>query len=71
MAKGAGGSYVYMELSWDANNRAKISEVRIMRSDSKLSIDDVRAKGYSGMSNDFNEGRGHDYVYVIWKTIQT
>ncbi|USP80418.1 hypothetical protein yc1106_07692 [Curvularia clavata] len=71
MAKGAGGSFVFMELSWDQNNKQKMSDVKIIRGGDKLTIDDVRKRGYNNMSNDFNEGRGHDYVYLVWNTIST
>lgn len=60
-----------MELGWDTNNKQKMSDLAILRSGSALSIDEVRPKGYSNMSNDFNEGRGHDYVYLVWNTVQT
>ncbi|KAK9773261.1 hypothetical protein AB5N19_00159 [Seiridium cardinale] len=66
LAEGAGGSYVYLEADWNHSTSWKVSDIKLMRSDNALTLDNVRARGYSAMSNDINSGRGHDFLYVIW-----
>lgn len=70
LAKGAGGRYIYLEETADQNNRDKITFAALLRSDECKSLSDVQARGFDGMSNDINTGRGHGYLYVVWKTFK-
>ncbi|KAJ9655943.1 hypothetical protein H2198_005291 [Neophaeococcomyces mojaviensis] len=67
LSKGAGGTYVYLECERNASDH-RITEVRLLRSSEKSDIDYVRSRGYDGMTGDICDGRGGDYVYLIWKT---
>ncbi|KAL4985164.1 hypothetical protein BDW68DRAFT_165635 [Aspergillus falconensis] len=65
LAKGAGGDYRYLRLERDGGN--KIMEVRLLRRNDEADFAAVRALGFDGLSGDINEGRGGDYLYVVWK----
>ncbi|KAJ3557903.1 hypothetical protein NM688_g1217 [Phlebia brevispora] len=66
LAKGAGGSYRYLLPLRDATNDRKITNIRLLRSSSALT---TPPDGYTGMTSDLNEGRGGDFLYVIWTEI--
>ncbi|GIZ44671.1 hypothetical protein CKM354_000786200 [Cercospora kikuchii] len=68
VAKGCGGDCVYLEEFRDENDRTKIQEISIVRSDTELNEDDFRMRGFSGWTGDVCRGRGGDYVHVAWKT---
>ena len=70
LAKGCGGDFVYLVEHRDPNNPYKISEIALLRSGDKKTIEDVQSRGYSGMTGDVCDNRGGDYVYIIWKTVR-
>ncbi|KIM22137.1 hypothetical protein M408DRAFT_57426, partial [Serendipita vermifera MAFF 305830] len=69
LAKGAGGDYRYLIPRIDCLNNHKIIEIRLMRSSSSVQHP---PEGYSGMSNNINQGRENkgDHLYVVWKTAE-
>ncbi|KAL4803080.1 hypothetical protein BDV18DRAFT_163605 [Aspergillus unguis] len=69
LAKGAGGEYRYLDIGRNPAIRDKIVDVRMLRSEGKQSSQDAKNQGFPGISNDFNVNRNHDWLYLIWKTI--
>ncbi|RDW65891.1 uncharacterized protein DSM5745_09630 [Aspergillus mulundensis] len=65
LAKGAGGDYRYLRLERDGG--AKISEVKLLRRGDGVDFAAVQALGFQGVSGDINEGRGGDFLYLVWK----
>ncbi|KAJ3559519.1 hypothetical protein NM688_g292 [Phlebia brevispora] len=64
LAKGAGGSYRYIVPVSDASNDRRITYIRLLRTHSAVS---TPPNGYSGMSTNLNDGRGGDFLYLIWR----
>ena len=69
LASGAGGTYRYLQIGRNPNVRDKIVDIRMIRSKIEITGKSLTDLGYDGISNDFNADRGHDYLYLIWKTI--
>ena len=44
-----------------------MTDAALWRCDGQKSRADAQGKGWDYISNDINEGRGHDYLYVVWK----
>ncbi|KAH7136842.1 hypothetical protein B0J13DRAFT_560135 [Dactylonectria estremocensis] len=65
LAKGAGGDYRYLVETRGQGSERKINDVGLWRSDDKQ---EQPPAGWDGMTTDVNDGRGGDYLYVIWKT---
>ncbi|KAJ3559522.1 hypothetical protein NM688_g295 [Phlebia brevispora] len=65
LAKGAGGAYRYLIPVQDSSVVAKIIDIAFLRSSSAVSSP---PSAYSGMTSDINQGRGGDYLYLIWST---
>ncbi|EAU83104.1 hypothetical protein E4U22_004464 [Claviceps purpurea] len=68
LAAGAGGSNRYLIPVYDTNNKDKIYELALWRSDSYITHDKVKAAGWSGTTGDINSGRGGTYLNLVWKT---
>jgi hypothetical protein len=68
LASGAGGKYRYLQYGRSPQIRRKITDIRMLRTNSRAGEKEARDQGYTGISNDFNANRGQDYVYLIWKT---
>ncbi|KAI2637434.1 hypothetical protein GGS21DRAFT_478126 [Xylaria nigripes] len=74
LAAGAGGLYRYLVFRRDRHIVQKIREVALYRKNSAsgaINTPDIAlltARGYNGWSNDLNQGRGKDFLYLIWKT---
>ncbi|KAL4908315.1 hypothetical protein BDW74DRAFT_175005 [Aspergillus multicolor] len=65
LAKGAGGDYRYLRMERDGGS--KITEVKLLRRDDEADFATVQALGFQGLSSDINEGRGKDFLYLVWK----
>ncbi|KAG5769220.1 hypothetical protein H9Q72_003492 [Fusarium xylarioides] len=71
MANGAGGDYRYVITSRDLNLPTKIGDVQLWRSqDDSVSLSDVAAFGWDGLSTDINHQRSGAYLYLVWKNVQ-
>ncbi len=68
IARGTGGDYRYVIPEKDQREKKKISEINLLRSSNSVT---VPPNGYSGMSIDINRGRKGDFLYLIWKTVDT
>jgi hypothetical protein len=66
LSKGFGRERRYIVPVVSPSNNDKITEVRLLRSHSST----VRPpEGYSRISRNINQGRGGDYLYVVWKMV--
>ncbi|KAF3901832.1 hypothetical protein AA313_de0207899 [Arthrobotrys entomopaga] len=64
LAKGAGGDYRYLRACYDHAEYA-VTDVALWRcSDKQYNA----PQGWHGKSGDINEGRGGDYLYLVWRT---
>jgi hypothetical protein len=64
LAKGAGGDYRYVRPCYDQASYA-VTDVALWRTgDQQWNAPD----GWHGKSADINEGRGGDYLYLVWRT---
>ncbi|KAG2003628.1 hypothetical protein CC2G_004217 [Coprinopsis cinerea AmutBmut pab1-1] len=68
LAAGAGGDFRYLIPVYDGKKDDKISELGLLRSKSKVSLEAVKEKGWEGMTTDINADRDGDYLYLLWKT---
>lgn len=66
LAQGTGGAYRYLIPVKADNARHRITDIALLRSAHTLSFD--LGWGYQGMSADINDGRGGDWLYLLWKT---
>ena len=67
LAKGAGGKFRYLQFNQDPQNIVKYQEAVMIRSVGKpASLKDVT--DYDVITPDINSGRGHDFLYVAFKT---
>lgn len=67
LSKGVGRERRYIVPVTSPSNNDKITEVRLLRSHSST----VRPpEGYSRISRNINQGRGGDYLYLVWKTVR-
>ncbi|KAF7357555.1 Variant-surface-glycoprotein phospholipase C [Mycena sanguinolenta] len=68
MASSTSGDFRYVKTSSDPNS-PKITAAALWRSpDDSVSLADVQAAGWAGMTSDINSGRSGDYLYIVWKT---
>ncbi|KAI9147015.1 hypothetical protein HJFPF1_13045 [Paramyrothecium foliicola] len=65
IAKGAGGSYRYLQWSNDMRANHFISSIWVWRTKEEKHSP---PEGWSGKTDDINAGRGGDYLYIIWKS---
>ncbi|GJJ07058.1 hypothetical protein Clacol_001257 [Clathrus columnatus] len=63
LARGSGGDYRYCVPLYDIHYIARVTNVRLLRSDDPVP---GPPRGYQRMSIDINKGRGHSYLYLIW-----
>ncbi|KAF5620235.1 hypothetical protein F52700_11555 [Fusarium sp. NRRL 52700] len=71
IAKGAGGDYRYVVTSRDLNLPTRIGDVQLWRSrDDPVSLSDVAAFGWDGISTDINHRRSGAYLYLVWKNVR-
>ncbi|KAL7629517.1 hypothetical protein AAE478_001038 [Parahypoxylon ruwenzoriense] len=69
LASGAGGDYRYLQIKRNPNIPRKVVDIAMIRSNSRQDEEFAKKLGYDGMSSDLNEGREHDWVYLVWKTV--
>lgn len=70
LASGAGGDYRYAVTSRDRRQTQKVVEVKLWRSDSQVTPDQVKKElgnNWAGPSRDINENRGGAYLYLVWR----
>ncbi|KAJ3544656.1 hypothetical protein NM208_g2937 [Fusarium decemcellulare] len=65
LAEGAGDEYRYVGVSQDGNARRFIADVGLWRSDNRQVHP---PPDWDGMTHDINQGRGGDYLYLVWRT---
>jgi hypothetical protein len=71
MANRTGGAYRYVITLRDLNLPTKIGDVQLWRSqDDSVSLSDVAAYGWDGISTDINHRRSGAYLYLVWKNVQ-
>ena len=72
LAKGAGGEWRYVRAVRDTREPRKVVEAQLVRSSTRLVPGDVAAlmgsQSWEGARRDINEGRGGDYLYLVWRT---
>ncbi|CAF3381942.1 unnamed protein product [Rotaria socialis] len=68
IARGTGGDFRYVVPVKNQREKKKINEINLLRSSNSV---DVVPDGYSGKSIDINRGRKKDFLYLIWKTVDT
>ncbi|KAL7271760.1 hypothetical protein RUND412_005453 [Rhizina undulata] len=69
LAKGANGLYRYIVPIKNPKEKKKITEVALLRSENWADI--KSAPGYDGITPDINRDRKKDWLYVVWKSVQT
>jgi hypothetical protein len=67
LAKGAGGAFRYLVPIKNPRVKTKITEVALMR---RQSGDRGLGPGFVGSTIDINDGRGGDWLYLIWKSVE-
>lgn len=67
LAKGAGGKFRYLQFNQDTQNMVKYQQAVMIRSVGKPATI-AAAPGFDVITPDINQGRGHDFVYVAFKT---
>lgn len=71
MADGAGGDFRYVITSQDLSLATRVSDVQLWRSQNdSVSLSDVNAAGWDGITSDINHGRSGAYLYLVWKNVQ-
>jgi len=65
LAKGAGGKFRYLEFQKGGSTR--VAKLTLLRSTEKVTSDEVQKLGYNGWTSDINEGRGGNFLHLIWK----
>ena len=66
LSKGVGRERRYIVPIVSPSSNDKVTEVRLLRS--QLPIVQP-PEGYSRISRNINDGRGGDYLYLVWKTV--
>jgi hypothetical protein len=66
LAKGAGGSYRYLEPASDSNNPTKLTDLKLYRSDNGVGAFPVP---YTGHTTDINANRKKTFLYLIWSSV--
>ena len=65
LARGAGGLYRYLQL--ERSSTEKRTYLKILRSKDESDLNKKMRFGFDGHSSDINEGRGGDYLYILWE----
>lgn len=63
LAKGTGGDFRYVEVTRDAS-QAPVTGLFLLRSAKAAGV----PRHFAGMTVDINEGRGGDFLYLVWRT---
>jgi hypothetical protein len=66
LSKGVGRERRYIVPVASPSSNDKITEVKLLRSHSSIV---QPPDGYSQISRNINQGRGGDYLYLVWKTV--
>jgi hypothetical protein len=69
LAKDTGGAYRYIVPVKQMEEKRKLTEIKLLRSGN--AVDLKSAPGYDCMTSDLNKNRSGDWLYVIWKSVQT
>ncbi|KAF4499934.1 hypothetical protein FAGAP_3935 [Fusarium agapanthi] len=70
IAKGAGVDYRYVITSQALNLPTRIGDVQFWRSQNdSVSLSDVAAFGWDGISSDIKHRRSGAYLYLVWKNV--
>ncbi|KAB8254493.1 hypothetical protein BDV32DRAFT_15336 [Aspergillus pseudonomiae] len=68
-SSGDGKEYFrYLRLERNIHIREKIINVKMARTSYRLGLKDARDWGWDGISQDLNEDRGGEYLYLLWDT---
>ena len=67
MAKGAGGAYRYLKQQDGRDAPVRITDVALFRSKKQQFLSVDPSNGWHESTFDINEGRGGDFLYVVWK----
>lgn len=65
LASGTEGKFRY--LAWRTDGEQKITNIQLLRRQSQVTLEIVRALGFQGMTGGINAGRGGDFLYLVWK----
>ncbi|KAL4935950.1 hypothetical protein BDV06DRAFT_217035 [Aspergillus oleicola] len=65
LARGAGGLFRYLETT--TNGGSKVAELRLLRRKEPATRETFHGLGYTGWTNDINDGRGGDFLYLVWR----
>jgi hypothetical protein len=69
MAAGAGGKWRYLDVLHDSTENKKINSAALCRkakSQGPVTLDEAYKIGYNRVSRDINEGRGGDFLHIIY-----
>lgn len=66
LAAGAGGKYRYLHVLQDPSMSQKIAKVALYRNESAVTQEEAENMGFNRVSNDINEGRSGDYLYLLY-----
>jgi len=66
LSKGVGRERRYIVPIVSPSSNDKVTEVRLLRSQLPIL---QPPEGYSRISRNINDGRGGDYLYLVWKTV--
>ncbi|KAI2465789.1 hypothetical protein F4781DRAFT_435043 [Annulohypoxylon bovei var. microspora] len=68
LAMGAGGDFRYVQASRDGSGI--VTKIGLFRVKQELSPEEIKSRieqgGFTQYSKDINEGRGGDYLYLLW-----
>jgi hypothetical protein len=68
LAMDTGGDFRYIQASRDGSRMA--TKVGLFRAQQKLSPEEIKSRiqqsGFTHYSSDINEGRGGNYLYLLW-----
>ncbi|KAF5329226.1 hypothetical protein D9758_018194 [Tetrapyrgos nigripes] len=70
LAQGAGGKYRYLHVLHDSNENEKITEAALYRKSNSagpVTLEEAARAGFNRVSSDINEGRGGDFLHLIYK----
>ncbi|KXJ92488.1 hypothetical protein Micbo1qcDRAFT_204461 [Microdochium bolleyi] len=65
LANGAGGMFRYLHMVHDMTVNKYVTDIALWRDGSHH---DEVPHGWDGKTSDINDGRGGDFMYLVWKT---
>jgi hypothetical protein len=65
LSAGTGGDYRYLHPLKEGS--AKITDIKLLRRSEKVEWATVRNLGFQGWSGDINQGRGGEFLHLVWK----